>query len=83
MVTGQDIRELAMKTPGLVLDDVRAEWTDGKVAVTLFPSAPLGRYCGKRYVEEVRKHLEQYRLVGSRMEITVGECRGSGRGRGI
>lgn len=72
MVSGEDIGSLAMETPGLMLDKAYAGWEDGRILVTVFPSAPLNEYCKKRYITEVRNHLEQYRLVGTRIEVEIG-----------
>ena len=56
MVTENDIRELAGRTPGLLIDSVEAQWRDGTAAVTVFPVKPLDR---------------QYRLVGSRVRVEI------------
>lgn len=74
MVTKEDIRELAMETPGLLLQDASARWRAGTVVVTLIPSVPLkNEYCIRRYREEAARHLEPFRLAGSRLEVEVGD----------
>ncbi len=72
MVTKEDIRELAMETPGLLLQDASAQWRAGAVIVTVIPSVPLKHeYCIRRYADEVARHLEPFRLAGSRIEVQV------------
>ncbi len=74
MVTEDDIQALVRRTPGLVIKNAEAEWKDGTIMVTVFPLEPLkdGR-CVELYRMCVQKHLEQYRLVGSRIRVEIGE----------
>lgn len=70
MVTEEDIRKLAMGTPGLIIRKVQARWDENKIMVYVFPQYPLtDPYCVERYRSQVEKHLEPYRLAGT--EITV------------
>lgn len=71
MVTEGDIRELAGRTPGLLIDSVEAQWRDGTAAVTVFPVKPLDRHCVEKYKLYIQRHLEQYRLVGSRVRVEI------------
>lgn len=73
MVTGEDFRSLAMETPGLVLQDVRVKWAEDTVTVTIFPGETLKKpYCVEKYVSEVQKHLEPYRLAGCAVRVQLG-----------
>lgn len=83
MVTGEDIRKLALETPGLILEDVKAEREDGKVRVVIVPACQLDEYCGRKYAEETARYLEQYRPVGSRIEVVTGKSEESGRERQV
>lgn len=71
MVTGEDIRALALKTPGLLLRDAQAEWKDGAVVVTVFPANPLNDYCAALYQKRIREYLEPFRIAGSRLSVAV------------
>ena len=70
MVTEEDVKELAKETPGLLIQDVKAAWRAGAVVVTIFPAVPLkDEYCRKKYENAVARHLEKFRLAGSRIEV--------------
>lgn len=70
MVTEDDIKELTKETPGLLIEDAEAKWQSGAVVVTVFPAVPLkNEDCRKKYEKEVAKHLEKFRLAGSRIEV--------------
>ncbi len=72
IVTQEDVRNLAMKTPGLVLKDVRAQWKENAVIVTIFPKEKLTqKYCQEKYISEVQKHLEAYRLAGCQIRVRL------------
>lgn len=74
MATEEDIRQLAMETPGLPLRDAKAEWKEGLLTVTIFPWAALNSgYCSERYCTLVERHLESYRLAGSRIKVRIAE----------
>lgn len=72
MVTEADIQALVRKTPGLMIERAEAEWRDGTVVVTAFPVKPLNdEHCVEHYKICIQKHLEQYRLVGSRFRVEI------------
>lgn len=72
MVTEEDIRRLVKKTPGLMIKNAQAEWKGGSIVVTVFPVKPLaGGACVEVYKRCIRKQLEQYRLVGSRIRVEI------------
>lgn len=72
MVTGEDIRKLAVCTPGLKIRDADVQWQDGVMRVTIIPSKPLkSAYCEELYRTRAESFLEKYRLVGSRIEVVV------------
>lgn len=72
MVTEADIRELAMKTPGLMIKRVTAEWQDNTVVVNIFPTYPLEEgYCVEWYRGQAEKHLEPYRLAGTKIKVRI------------
>lgn len=74
MVTEEDIRALALETPGLLLQAAKAEWRDGAAVVTVFPAKPLkSAYCVERYRSQVAEYLESFRMAGSRMEVVVAD----------
>ncbi len=74
MVTKEDIRKLALETPGLLLKDVRAEWRDGRIRVVLYPKVRLRKdFCREKYCRAVEEHLEQYRLLNSRIQVEIEE----------
>lgn len=71
MVTHEDVKTLVKETPGLLIQDVKAEWRAGTVAVTIFPAVPLkNKDCRQKYEKEVAMYLEKFRLAGSRIEVT-------------
>lgn len=73
MVTGTDIRNLVMETPGLMIEEVRTEWKDGVIVITVTPKHELNNsYCIERYRRQIEKHLEPYRLVGTVLKIQIG-----------
>lgn len=72
MVTEEDIKALAKGTPGLKIKEAEAEWRDGETVVTVTPIEPFAdQKCAEKYRECVQRHLEKYRLVGSRFRIVV------------
>ena len=74
MITAADVKEIAKETPGLIIKDVDVLWKDGKILVTIIPVQNLdNKYCVPKYINEVKKHLEQYRLVTSRIEVAIGK----------
>ncbi|MDE6926883.1 MAG: hypothetical protein K2P59_16830 [Acetatifactor sp.] len=78
MVTEADIRELVMETPGLMIKKVMAEWHDNTVVVKVFPTYPLKEeYCVEWYRSQVEKHLEPYRLTGTKLRVRI-ETGGTG-----
>lgn len=74
IVTREDAEELAMRTPGLLVRDARAEWKEHRLVVTVVPQVSLGRYCEEQYRNMAERYLEQYRPVGIgiRVEIAKG-----------
>lgn len=72
MVTEEDIRTLVKKTPGLIIGQMKVEWREGTITVTVIP---VKGFHGKSLVETYRsciqEHLEQYRPVGSRIRIKI------------
>lgn len=74
IVTREDAEELAMRTPGLLVRDARAEWKENKLVVTIVPKVSLGRYCEEQYRNMTERYLEQYRPagIGIRVEIAKG-----------
>jgi len=74
MVTRDDIRRLALKTPGLILRDVQVECSENRISVIIFPANPLSeKYCLEKYTAAVVEHLEPYRMINSRIEVKIGE----------
>lgn len=74
MVTREDIRALALETPGLLLQGAEAVWEDGAVEVTVFPACALrNAYCREKYRRAVRDWLEQFRIVGTRVRVRLPE----------
>ncbi len=72
MITKEDIRLLAMETPGLLIKDAEAEWNKGETVVKVIPLLPLRNpYCVERYRAQVEKYLEQFRLAGTRIRVEV------------
>lgn len=72
MVTEDDIRELVKRTPGLMIKDAKAVWKDGTVTVTAFPVRELtDELCVKKYRTCIRKYLERYRLLGTRVRVEI------------
>ena len=72
MVTEADIQALVKKTPGLMIERAEAEWRNGTVVVTAYPVKPLNdERCVENYRVCIQKHLEQYRLVGSRVRVEI------------
>lgn len=74
MVTQEDIRMLALETPGLLLRDAKAVWDAGKIRVTIYPLYPLRTlYCREKYRKTVEDYLAQFRLVGTCVRAEVEE----------
>lgn len=74
MITATDVKQIAQETPGLIIKDADVLWKDGKILVTVIPAQSLdNKYCIQKYIDEVKKHLEQYRLVTSRIEVVIGK----------
>ncbi|MCM1539755.1 MAG: hypothetical protein NC121_00660 [Blautia sp.] len=74
MVTEEDIRELALGTPGLMISRAAAEWKNNTVTVNISPTYPLeGKGIAEWYRRQVEKHLEQYRLVGTKVKVVIAD----------
>ncbi len=72
MVTEADISQLAMETPGLMIRRATAEWKDNTVVVSIFPTYSLkDSKCAEWYKRQVEKHLESYRLAGTKMKVEI------------
>ncbi|MCM1064951.1 MAG: hypothetical protein NC420_10870 [Eubacterium sp.] len=72
MVTEEDIRELALETPGLMINRAAAEWENNTVTVTISPTYPLkGSDIVEWYRRQVEKHLEPYRLAGTKLKVVI------------
>ncbi len=72
MVTEEDIRDLAMETPGLIIRRVTARWKGNGAEVIVFPRFPLeDGYCVEWYRSRVEKYLEPYRLAGMKIKVEV------------
>lgn len=72
IVTKEDAAELAKRTPGLLIEDAKAQWQDLTIVVTVVPKASVkgGNYV-QRYRDEVEKYLEQYRPAGTRIRVEM------------
>lgn len=74
MVTDEDIKMLALSTPGLLIRQANVCFQKGKILVTIETPEPLTDvYCRNRYVKEVSARLEPYRIVGTMFEVHMGE----------
>ncbi len=72
MVTEEDIRNLALETPGLLIGKVQARWDENKMIVNVFPQYHLSDpYCVERYRSRVENHLEPYRLAGTKTVVEI------------
>lgn len=72
MVTEEDIAELAMETPGLMIRKAAARWRDNTVTVDVFPACPLEKGgCVEWYKKQVEDHLMPYRLAGTRIRVEI------------
>lgn len=72
MVTEDDIRELALETPGLMISRVTAGWRDHTVVVEVYPAYPLKeRHCTEWYRKQVERHLMPYRLAGTKIRVEI------------
>lgn len=72
MVTEADICNLAMQTPGLMIEDVQAQWRDGGLVVKLFPRYVLrSEECIEWYREQAERYLEPYRLAGTCLRVEI------------
>lgn len=72
MVTAEDVKEIAKKTQGLIITDAQAVWKNGRISVTISPAVSLKKeYCIQKYIQGVKNHLEQYRLVASQIEVEI------------
>lgn len=74
LVTEEDIRQLAMKTPGLIIGKVSVEWKNQTVEVKIFPKESIqNKKCREKYRSQTAKHLERYRMAAGRIHVTVSE----------
>lgn len=71
IVTREDAAELAMKTPGLLVRDARAEWKQNTMVITILPKVSLGEYCREQYRNMAERHLEQYRPAGIGIRVEI------------
>ncbi|MCM1119696.1 MAG: hypothetical protein NC543_10090 [bacterium] len=74
MVTTSDIRSLALRTPGLMLEDAQVQWGEWELVVKLVPKYALkSRECVERYRRQAEKYLEPFRLAGTCLRIELEE----------
>lgn len=71
IVTREDAAELAMRTPGLLVRNARAEWKDNRLVVTIVPKVSLGGYCAEQYRNMAERYLEQYRPAGIGIRVEI------------
>lgn len=71
IVTREDAAELARRTPGLLVQDAKAEWKQNTMVITILPKVSLGEYCREQYRSMAEKYLEKYRLAGTRIRVEI------------
>ena len=72
MVTKEDIRKLAVKTPGLMIRKAEAEFREGVIVVKIFSQNTLWNECVRnKYMAETEKYLEQYRPAACGLKVEI------------
>lgn len=72
IVTGEDAAELAVRVPGLLIQEAAAEWRENRLVVVIRPkAASMGKYCTERYREIAEAYLEQYRPAGIKIQVEI------------
>lgn len=74
MASGEDIKRLALETPGLIIKGAEVCFREGEIIVTIeIPEAVRESCCRERYVKEVQAQLEPYRILGTVLRVRIGE----------